>query len=481
MPSRIPLSHLFSTALLLSLGSAPSFSAPTTASNSTVLMVSDIHFEPFWDPGKAPQLAAAPASGWQAILAAAPSPDRVTQFASLQQACHARGADTSWPLFASSLKAMQKNASQAIFVTVSGDLISHSFSCKFSKIFPNAKPGEYRAFVDKAIEFVIGSLRTTLPGVPVYASLGNNDSDCGDYQLDANSTFLNETGKILTADVSASESKQARADFAIGGNFSVALPEPFAHSRLIVLDDVFMAQRYQTCAGKNDSSEATRQVAWLRAQLDRARQAKEKVWVMTHIPPGVDAHGTVTKGKNICAGQVPTMFLASDDLSNAVASYGDVISLAIFAHTHMDELRLLTSGPIEHAERAVPVKLVPSISPIDGNNSSITIAQVDPRTATIVDYHVIAASNQTGVDTTWSQEYDYAQAYSQPSFSATSVAALIGEFRADTGARSPASQAYLRNYFVGDRSAELAPFWPVATCGLINITADSFRACACGH
>ena len=40
-------------------------------------------------------------------------------------------------------------------------------------------------------------LRGALPGVPVYAALGNNDSDCGDYQLDPDSAFLAEAGKML--------------------------------------------------------------------------------------------------------------------------------------------------------------------------------------------------------------------------------------------------------------------------------------------
>jgi sphingomyelin phosphodiesterase acid-like 3 len=136
-------------------------------------------------------------------------------------------------------------------------------------------------------------------------------------------------------------------------------------------------------------------------------------------------------------------------------------------------------GGAAHPAAAVPVKLVPSISPIDGNNPSITLAQVDPRTATLVDYRVIAASNQTGIDTAWSQEYDYAQAYGETSFSAASLGNLIEQFKADPGDKTPASQAYIRNYFVGDRSAELAMFWPLETCALTNLTADSFRACVC--
>jgi sphingomyelin phosphodiesterase acid-like 3 len=127
------------------------------------------------------------------------------------------------------------------------------------------------------------------------------------------------------------------------------------------------------------------------------------------------------------------------------------------------------------------VKLIPSISPVNGNNPSITVAQVDPRTATLVDYQVIAASNQTGVDTKWQEEYDYGEAYGEAAFSAPSLATIVGKFWADPGAKTPVSQAYIRNYFVGDRSSELAPFWPLATCAITNYGADSFRACACSH
>jgi len=153
--------HHIAALLLAMFAAAPSFPEPAPPATVPVLMISDIHFEPFWDPGKAAQLAAAPASSWTAILASTPSPDREAQFNAIQQACHSRGADTSYPLYASSLDEIKTNVTGAIFVTVSGDLISHSFTCKFEKVFPNAKPDDYRAFVERTIEFVIGSLRTT--------------------------------------------------------------------------------------------------------------------------------------------------------------------------------------------------------------------------------------------------------------------------------------------------------------------------------
>ena len=101
-------------------------------------------------------------------------------------------------------------------MVLSGDLIAHDFQCKFEATFPKAKPGEYRAFVEKTIEYVMRELRAALPGVPVYAALGNNDSDCGDYELDANSAFLADVGKTLTADFPAEERAEALRDVCRG-------------------------------------------------------------------------------------------------------------------------------------------------------------------------------------------------------------------------------------------------------------------------
>ena len=74
------------------------------------------------------------------------------------------------------------------------------------------------------------------------------------------------------------------------------------------------------------------------------------------------------------------MFLYSEKLAEVLAANSDVVKLAIFAHTHMDELRILksengTQGAV--TEPGVPVKMVSSISPINGNAPSFTIARVE--------------------------------------------------------------------------------------------------------
>jgi len=50
-------------------------------------------------------------------------------------------------------------------------------------------------------------------------------------------------------------------------------------------------------------------------------------------------------------------------------------------------------------------------------------------------YEVIAASNQTGIATTWSREYDYAQTYHEAQFSPSTVKELILGFENDRGAK----------------------------------------------
>ncbi|MGO9326106.1 MAG: metallophosphoesterase [Terracidiphilus sp.] len=453
--------------------------ARTSGPTVEALFVSDIHFEPFWDPSKAARLEAAPVSEWSAILAEPASADQASRFAELQRACGTRATDTPYPLYASSLQAIHNDASGAKFVVLSGDLVSHDFSCVFKAIFPIAGPAEYRAFVEKTIEFVMRSLRGALPGVPVYAALGNNDSDCGDYQLDPDSAFLADIGRSLTRDVPAKDRAEALRTFAEGGFYSARLPAPLEHTRMLVLDDLFMSRRFATCGGKPNPAPAAEQIAWLGQQLDEARRSHEKVWVMSHIPPGVNPYATALKALDLCAGGKPQMFLSSEALPEAIEGYGDVITLAIFAHTHMDEMRILEPAAPAQAE-GVAIKMVGSISPIDGNNPSFTVAEVDGATAELMDYQVFVASNSTGVGTTWTKEYDFAQTYKEDAFTATNIGSLIAGFKADPTAQTAASKSYIQNYGSGSGARAIGTFWQPYTCALRNDGADAFRECVCG-
>src|ERR1039458_806147 len=214
---------------------------PVKAEDRTIpaILVSDIHFDPFHDPAKVHDLVAAPVAKWRSILSAPASSNQKQAFVALQQSCHARGVDTPFALLDSSLKAMRSKQPDARFMTVSGDLIAHAFSCRYATLIPGSTPGDYQAFVLKTINFVIGELRSSFPGMPVYVALGNNDTECGDYQLDAGSDFLTKAGRIIAEALPPSQRQQVLKEFPEGGYYSITMPEPMRTTRLIVVNDLF--------------------------------------------------------------------------------------------------------------------------------------------------------------------------------------------------------------------------------------------------
>jgi len=442
-------------------------------------MLSDIHFDPYSDPGKFAQLQSSPTAQWEAILSAPPTATQAADFATLQKACKAKGIDTTFDLLVSSLSAEKTQQPQPLFITVSGDLMAHKFDCRFQQLAPKASEAEYSKFAAKTVEFITLQLHATFPHAPIYFALGNNDSGCEDYREDPSSAFLRaDAHSFSAATLSKLNAKIILREFPQAGDYNVALPAPFRNTRLIVLQDIFESKRYDACNGKPNEATGEQQIAWLRTQLTAARNAHQKVWVMAHIPPGIDPYTTFTNKQNKCGGE-PEMFLASESFANTLTDFADVIKLALFGHTHMDEMRAFT-GP----RGTVPGKLVPSISPVNGNNPAFTVAQVDPATAILKNYIVFAATNQTGEK--WFEEYNYSKSYAFPDFSGASAAKLAAGFLADKTGSTSASTAYESFYVAGSagiganvKAAAMRLVWPTYACSIAQAHKDGFKSCLC--
>ena len=279
----------------------------------------------------------------------------------------------------------------------------------------------------------------------------------------------------------AAEVKQAREDYEAGGYFAVTLPAPIVKTRLLVIDDIFLSHHYTTCGGKADSKGADAMMAWLTRELDGARERGERVWVMGHIPPGIDVYATLRKG-DACGGGAET-FLApgsKDDLGDLLGAYGDVVKLAIFAHTHMDEMKLLPATDKQDTLKSagVPVKGVSSISPVNGNRPTFTVGRVDPADGTLADYGVYMPQNKTGVGT-WTREYGFDETYHEKSFSAAALKEMIDGFHTDAGGSTETSQAYEIYFDPGFPIPPLILGWPQYACGMDHMTVKGFKACAC--
>jgi sphingomyelin phosphodiesterase acid-like 3 len=176
------------------------------------------------------------------------------------------------------------------------------------------------------------------------------------------------------------------------------------------------------------------------------------------------------------------MFLGDEKLVEALTDFSADIRLAIFAHTHSDEMRLLQRPVAAGAKPAwVAAKLVPSVTPINGNNPAFTVAEVDPRTAVLKDYRVIVADSKTGIGAKWHEEYRYSTTYKRPAFSADAIAPLFADFAADKDSKTPQSQSYMLNFMPGGglRSMAMRLVWPQYVCSMEHDTEAGYRACAC--
>jgi sphingomyelin phosphodiesterase acid-like 3 len=461
------------------------------APNVPVLMLSDIHFDPFHDPTLVPQLVTAKVKDWPKILATPTTPAAAQAYKDLQKTCGAKGTDTDYTLFADSLTAEHAQLPAPLFVTVSGDLMAHQFDCRFKTLVPKGTESDYSTFASNTVSFVAQQLHATYPSTPIYFALGNNDSGCKDYREDSDSAYLKADALTFSDTVLNKENEaDIRKSFSALGDYKVQLPSPFKNTHLLVMQDLFESKKYETCGGKDSDKEAAAQIDWLRKELDKARAKHEHIWVMAHIPPGIDAYSTVTKAAKEksadgCAYEKPEMFLSSQLFADALRDYTDVITLVLLGHTHMDEMRLYTAKDGATAG-AIPGKLVPSISPVDGTNPAFTVGYANPKTATLIDYSVFAANNQTGINTSWKLEYTYSATYHQPDYSAASLIKLTGEFLKDPTSQSPASQSYESFYFVSGptsginlKAAAMSVIWPVYACSLTNDHKKAFTDCAC--
>ncbi len=339
-PAFLPFRALLAFAFFACAPLSAQIASPAPAAPSTLpaLFLSDIHLDPFIDPTKAVALNAAPAGEWGRILAAPTGPSLTPAQQSAFAACN-DGPDTSYALWQSTLTELRKTAASSRFVVISGDLLAHKFDCKYKALVPAATDAGYLDFTVKTVRYILSTLRATLPGIPVYTALGNNDSGCTDYALDAeHDAFLAALAPLVadSAHVAPADRTSAERDFAALGAYNVPLAA-LPHTRIVSIDDLFFSAKYASCSGSTSPAPAASELAWLKTQLAAARAAHDRVWVVSHIPPGVDLYATARKLTNVCGGKKPQMFLGSESIAEALAANADIVRLALFGHTHDDE------------------------------------------------------------------------------------------------------------------------------------------------
>ena len=370
--------------LVLLLAACAGRATPPAATGGAFLSASDPHFNPMADAALVPALQNAPVSRWAAILDRAPA-------APLGRT----GEDPGWPLVRSALDAMQATLPRPSFLVLPGDFLAHSFRRKFDAATPDHSDAAYGSFVIKTLAFLAEELRSRFPEATIFPALGNNDSICGNYLLQPDGAFLAATLPIVHALTRTGPSAAFDADWSRLGQYDLPVPGT-AHQRIIFVNTLYFSTEYKdACAPSGTADPAPAVLHWLAAHLAQARAARDHVWLLMHIPPGIDVYATL---HGEAAPRVETMWREEDATAFAslAREYAATITMSFAGHTHMDEFRLI--------DGAGPVLVTPAVSPIFGQNPGFETWHYGPD-GTILDRTTfVLDSLQAGG---WRHEYDF--------------------------------------------------------------------------
>ncbi len=459
--------------LLLALIGVAAISMPARAAepSAVIAVVSDIHFNPFAAPGLAPRLVLSEPKEWPRIFASVSG-----------QTFSARGEDTNQALLASALAALSESAAGSDLVVVSGDLLVHRFQEVAAQVLGTSPTSSVvKELASKTALYVADVLRATLPGRPILIALGNIDSECGDYRLEPRGAFLASLRDTIR-DLAGPD--RVAGDFAqtyeAGGYYAMQHPA-VAGTTILVVNDVLWSTNYRDACGTQGMRAAEAMMAWLERQLSEARAAGRRVWLVHHIPVGIDAFATLhISGESSCPARV-TPFLKEPFASRFVQLLQEnaaTIQASFSGHIHQDSYRVVMDAGV-----AVGVeKIAPSVSPVFGNNPGFHVFTYDRQTGDLKDFSTWYLANLDRASTTtpgdWRREYVFTETYRQQTYSAAAVEQISERMR-ETGPEGERIRSTFRKIYPVSHGEISVQALPAYACAIGNLTPASYSACYC--
>jgi hypothetical protein len=299
-------------------------------------------------------------------------------------------------------------------------------------------------------------LDRAFPNAQFVLALGNEDGACGDYGLTPDSASLRAIARAWAPLVNRRGAAPGfLRTFAHDGFYTARLPLP--NLRAIVVDDVFWSPRYHSGCGPAPD-------AALHAmnELDVAlAHAPGRVWVLFHIPPGVDAFSTAHLTHRLAI--VP--FLQPDMRDRFVAMLGRTpgqVALAVAGHTHKFAYRIVDAG----GPHPVPMLLVPGLSPVFRNAASFLTAGVAP------DGSLREVDEFSYLHQRW-QSIGGSRSLGLNAFTGPQLVRLQARLQHD-----PALEATFDRLYNGGAPSEInEDLWPVYWCAATAFSTTDFRGC----
>ena len=431
-----------------------------------VFHFTDIHFNPLYDTNieQVSKLKNSAAGDWEDIFKRSKFKKLVTDRGKRPKEY---ANETTYNLLVSSLKAMKEVSKEQMpdFIIFTGDFLVHNFDTKYENNF-GSKEG-FEEFIKKTVSFVVIMFDNYFPRVPVYVSLGNNDSYKGNYIIEPGGKFLKDTMRIISEKWLEKESN--RESFAetypVGGYYTV-LPPNSGNTRVISLNSIFFHSRHEK--KYNDCKWAFDQLDWLRKQLEAAKEKNEKVWLLMHSPPGAD-YFEAFDGKFVPYWQ----YYYTAVFTRLIADYSSILEAAYAGHTHMDEFQLVFDC-MGRSDKAIAfVKICPSDSNVRNTNNPAFLNLIYNRTDfSLRDYGVYYLD--LGKSTKkWALEYMFTKAYNQTCVNAAALQAVYDDLKNDEAMRT----RYMNYFSVNLPQAVIPLNWNAYWCGIGNLRQEDFEAC----
>ncbi len=423
------------------------------------LLLSDLHFDPFADPAVLRQLGVTPTAACQG-----PASTAFAQY----------GSDTNYPLLKSALDqaatAATANHFHYDYAIATGDFLAHHFDERFRQCV-GGEGEAYTKFAAATVRFVDGMISAKLPGVPVFAALGNNDSDKGDY-IRPSDTFLESVGEDWShawGNIPQAERAAAIVSFGRAGNYALANPAVRKNKLVVLNSNLWAGTNANACSDADPDPGG--QFEWLANVLQSVKGAGGTASLIMHIPPGVDAvRAALGKARTLWAEG------CAQKLSATLGGFRGVVREMYAGHIHRDDFRIFPDG---EGKPFLPIHIAPAVSPIYLDNPALEVGWYDKASGELRDY-AVQYLDLGEPKPAWTTEYVFTQAYGLACPNLGALENLSGRIRA-SNPQTGVGKQYDTYYGAGVTIFITPGNWIDYTCAQTELTLPAFNQCVGAH
>jgi sphingomyelin phosphodiesterase acid-like 3 len=387
---------------------------------------------------------------------------------------------------------LNQNPSKSPVVLITGDLLGHGLSAYVCGTYYAAQkqpmpstcptsPGALAPLVDQittnTFNFVSAQIRKAVGDVPVIYAPGNIDTFLGGAGPDTD--FLSATANIVYTQLlnGSGDESAFNSTYEAGGYYSV---QPMGSKlRVIVLDSNSFVGVSPTFTG------AQTEIQWLDQQLQLAKNVGQKVWILMHVPPGINSQSTAQVAAvpgDVDAADLAMMWDSATQSSffNTLGKYPGVVTMMLAGHTHMDEYRILPTGDV--------LEQLPGISPCFGNNPAYKVITIRQDDFTPTDYQSYYYNLSATPPVQFSSLYQYSTAYG---VNGTALAGSLQQLYPQLNSSELARDTYSLLYASGTTAVNPAnetPWnpinggnWPIFGCTIGYANQKDYLSCVSNH